>query len=102
MPVRALARVDLGAIGRNAGRLAAAAAPAELCAVVKADGYGHGMVPAARTALAGGARWLAVATAGEARGLREGGVEGPVLVIGALSDEEVGVPLAARADLVAW
>ena len=46
--MRALARVDLGAIERNCARLAATAAPAQLCAVVKADGYGHGAVPAAR------------------------------------------------------
>jgi alanine racemase len=102
MPLRAVARVDLGAIERNAGRLAAAAAPAALCAVVKADGYGHGMLQAARAALAGGASRLAVATAEEARGLRAGGVEGPVLVMGALSPEELGVALAARADVVAW
>jgi alanine racemase len=102
MALRALARVDLGAIERNARRLGAVAAPAALCAVVKADAYGHGMVPAARAAQAGGAGWLAVATAEEARGLRDGGVEGPVLVMGALSDEELGVALAARADVVAW
>ena len=102
MPLRALARVDLGAIERNARRLAATAGPAALCAVVKADAYGHGMVPAARAAQAGGASWLAVATAEEARGLREGGIEGPVLVMGALSPEEVAVALAARADVLAW
>jgi alanine racemase len=102
VPLRAVARVDLGAIERNASRLAAVAAPAELWAVVKADGYGHGMVPAARAALAGGARRLAVATAEEARGLREGGLEGAVLVMGALSEEEVDVALAAHADVVAW
>ena len=102
MPLRALARVDLGAIERNAARLAAVAAPAALCAVVKADGYGHGMLPAARAAQAGGATWLAVATAEEARGLREGGIEGPVLVMGALSPEELAVAVAARADVVAW
>ena len=71
--MRALARVDLGAIERNCARLAAVAAPARLCAVVKADGYGHGAVPAARAALAGGAAWLAVATAGEAAELRAAG-----------------------------
>ena len=49
--LRALARVDVGAIERNCARLAAVAAPAALCAVVKADGYGHGAVPAARAAL---------------------------------------------------
>jgi len=100
--LRALARVDLGAIERNARRLAAVAGPAKLCAVVKADAYGHGMVPAARAAQGGGASWLAVATAEEARGLREGGLEGPVLVMGALSDEELAVAVAARADVVAW
>jgi len=102
MPLRALARVDLGAIERNARTLAAVAGPAALCAVVKADGYGHGMVPAARAARAGGASWLAVATAEEARGLREGGLDGPVLVMGALSEEELAVAVAARADVVAW
>ena len=102
MPLRALARVDLGAIERNAARLAAAAAPAALCAVVKGDGYGHGMVEAARAARAGGATWLAVATAEEARGLRAAGLDGPVLVMGALSPEELEVALAAEADVVAW
>jgi alanine racemase len=102
MALRALARVDLGAIERNARRLAVVAGPAALCAVVKADGYGHGMVPSARAAQAGGASWLAVATAEEARGLREGGLEGPVLVMGALSPEELEVAIAARADVVAW
>ena len=100
--LRALARVDLGAIERNARRLAAVAGPAALCAVVKADAYGHGMLPAARAARAGGASWLAVATAEEARGLRDGGLDGPVLVMGALSEQELAVAIAARADVVAW
>jgi alanine racemase len=99
---RAVARVDVGAIERNCARLAEVAAPAVLCAVVKADGYGHGALAAARAAQAGGAAWLAVATAGEAAALREGGIEGRVLVMGALSGEELGVALAARADVVAW
>jgi alanine racemase len=100
--VRALARVDLGAIERNCARLAAVAAPARLCAVVKADGYGHGAVPAARAARAGGAAWLAVATAAEAAELRAAGIGGPLLVMGALSAEELDVALAAGADVVAW
>jgi alanine racemase len=102
VPVRALARVDAGAIERNCARLRAAAAGARLCAVVKADGYGHGAVAAARAAQAGGAQWLAVATAGEARTLRAAGIEGPLLVMGALSLEELPVALEARADVVAW
>jgi alanine racemase len=102
MPVRALARVSEGAIARNCARLRAAADGALLCAVVKADGYGHGALAAARAAQAGGAAWLAVATALEAEALRAGGIEGPVLVMGALSPEELEVALAARADVVAW
>jgi alanine racemase len=100
--VRALARVDLGAIERNCARLAVVAAPARLCAVVKADGYGHGAVPVARAAQAGGAEWLAVAAAAEAAELRAAGIDGPLLVMGALSEEELGVALEARADVVAW
>ncbi len=97
--MRAQARIDSGAIERNCARLAALA---PLCAVVKADGYGHGAVTAARAALRGGASWLAVATAGEASALRSAGVGGPLLVMGALSLEELDVALAARADVVAW
>jgi alanine racemase len=100
--LRALARVSVGAIERNAARLAAAAAPAALCAVVKGDGYGHGATAAARAAQAGGAQWLAVATADEARALRAEGIEGPLLVMGALSEQELEIALAARADVVAW
>jgi alanine racemase len=100
--LRALARVDAGAIERNCARLAATVAPARLCAVVKADGYGHGALTAARAAQAGGAAWLAVATASEAAALRAAGIEGPVLVMGALSGEELEVALAARADVVGW
>ena len=70
--------------------------------MVKADGYGHGAVTAARAAQRGGASWLAVATAGEAAALRAAGIEGPLLVMGALSPEELDVALAARADVVAW
>ena len=52
-----------GAVERNCARLAGELGEAELCAVVKADGYGHGAVECARAALAGGATWLAVAAA---------------------------------------
>jgi alanine racemase len=92
---RALARVDLGAIERNCARL-----PKPLCAVVKADGYGHGPVSAA--ALAGGATWLAVATAEEARELRGQGIDAPILVMGALTRDELRVAVEAGADVVAW
>jgi alanine racemase len=100
--LRALARVDVGAIERNCARLAAVAAPAALCAVVKADGYGHGAVVAARAAVRGGASLIATATAEEAAALRAADIEGPLLVLGALTAEELSVALEARADVVAW
>jgi alanine racemase len=101
--VRALARVNLAAIERNADRIRRELDPrVVLCAVVKAGGYGHGAVPAARAALAGGAAWLAVATAAEAAELREAGIAARILVMGALSLEELPIALAADADVVAW
>ncbi len=103
MPLRALADVNLAAIERNVELLRRSLQPeTSLCAVVKADGYGHGAVAAARAALAGGARWLAVAAAQEAAQLREAGIAERILVMGALSDEELPVALAAKADVVAW
>jgi alanine racemase len=100
---RAVARVNLAAIERNVARLRRATGPGvALCAVVKADGYGHGAAPAARAALSGGATWLAVATAREAAELRAAGVEAPLLVLGALTADELAVALGARADVVAW
>jgi alanine racemase len=101
--LRALARVNLAAIERNAALIRSRLGGSTvLCAVVKADGYGHGALPVARAALAGGAGALAVATAAEAAQLRAGGIEAPVLVMGALGDEELAVALGARAQLVAW
>ena len=99
---RALARIDLGAIERNARRLGDRAGSAALCAVVKADGYGHGAAPAAEAALRGGATWLAVATAAEARRLREHGIEARLLVMGALTGAELREAVASDADVVVW
>jgi alanine racemase len=100
--MRALARIDTGAIARNTARLAEAADGAAVCAVVKSDGYGHGAAAAARAALDGGASWLAVAAAEEARALRAAGIEARLLVMGALDAEELAVALEADADVVAW
>jgi alanine racemase len=103
MVERALARIDVGAVERNCARLRALLeGGAELCAVVKADGYGHGAVWCAKAALEGGATWLAVATAGEAEDLRRHGIAGRILVMGALTPEELRVALEADADVVAW
>lgn len=75
------AEVDLGAVRHNAATLAAMAAPAQLCAVVKAQAYGHGPVRVAEAALAGGARWLAVALVEEGVALRRAGITEPVLLL---------------------
>ncbi len=103
MSLRALARVNLAAIERNVARLRRELGPGQgLCAVVKADGYGHGAAPAARAALDGGASWLAVATAGESLELRRAGIRERILVMGAIGDDELPLALEADADMVAW
>ena len=102
-PERALARIDLGAIERNCRRLESLLGDrSRLCAVVKADAYGHGAAWCAKAALAGGASWLAVATAGEAEELRRHGVDCRILVMGALTHEEARIAVEAMADIVVW
>ncbi|HWD64387.1 MAG TPA: alanine racemase [Solirubrobacteraceae bacterium] len=103
MPVRAVAEVNLAAIERNVTTLRARlTGGARFGAVVKADGYGHGAVPVAVAAQNAGADYLAVATADEAAALRQAGVPGPLLVLGAISLEELPAAVAARAEIVAW
>ncbi|HET9105408.1 MAG TPA: alanine racemase [Solirubrobacteraceae bacterium] len=103
MALRAHARVNLAAVQRNVEHLRAGLTRGtEFCAVVKANASGHGAIPVARAALAGGAGRLAVATAGEAAELRAAGIQAPVLVMGALSRQEMAVALQARAEVVAW
>ena len=103
MAVRAVAEVNLAAIERNTARLRArAGSHTRMCAVVKADGYGHGAIQAAQAALRGGASVLAVATAAEAAELRHAGLDVPILVLGAVSDEELPVAVAAGAELTVW
>ncbi|MGH9302560.1 MAG: alanine racemase, partial [Acidimicrobiales bacterium] len=78
---QAWAEIDLAAIEGNAAFLVELSAPAALCAVVKANGYGHGAVAVSRAALAGGAQWLAVALVEEGVELRQAGIEAPILVL---------------------
>ncbi len=73
--------VDLDAIRSNVAGLVEMVAPSALCAVVKADGYGHGSLEVAKAALFGGASWLAVAVVEEAMVLRNGGIEAPILLL---------------------
>lgn len=90
----AWAEIDLGAVRHNVGEVRRIVSGAEVCAVVKADGYGHGAVPVARAALDAGATWLAVALVEEGVALREAGIDAPVLL---LSEP----PVAAAAEVVA-
>ncbi len=90
----AWAEIDLAAVTHNASVLAALAAPARLCAVVKAHGYGHGGPAVARAALAGGAAQLAVALVDEGVELREHGVTAPVLLLSECGPDAVETALA--------
>jgi alanine racemase len=105
---RAIADVRLGAITRNCRRLARELDRGSiLCAVVKADGYGHGASLAASAALEGGATWLAVAAASEATELRLEFPDTPILVMGALttgghSADDLENALGARCDITVW
>ena len=83
--------MDLAALRSNI-RLLKESLPADtmLMAVVKADAYGHGIVPAAKNALSAGAQWLAVARTDEGIALRKAGIHAPVLVLGAASGLEIG------------
>lgn len=74
-PARAV--VDLSALASNVRSLRAHAPTAQLMAVVKADAYGHGLLPSARAALAGGATWLGTAQMDEALALRAAGITEP-------------------------
>ncbi len=102
-PSRAVATIDAAAIARNCAQLCAHLGASKLCAVVKADAYGHGAATAAGAALSGGAQWLAVATAQEALSLRADGLDQvPILVMGALTDAELALTVGAGADVVVW
>ena len=86
-------QVDLNAIAANTRALKAATAPTpHMLAVVKANAYGHGLAPVAKTALKNGADWLGVAIPEEGAALRAAGVEAPILVLGAVN------PKGAEAD----
>ncbi len=99
---RALARIDLGAVERNCARLKAELGDAELCAVVKADGYGHGADECASAALSGGATRLAVATGAEAGQIGRRFPQIPLLTMGALAPDDLEDALAAGSEVAVW
>jgi len=96
--------VDPGAITGNVAALCELVRGSQVMAVVKADGYGHGMIAAARAALAGGAGWLGVADLAEAVALRRAGFTVPVLCLMAFGDpaEAVGLGVDVTAGSAAY
>jgi alanine racemase len=100
---RAVARIDLGAVERNCARLKSELGEgAELCAVVKADGYGHGADGCITAALAGGATRLAVATGAEAGQVGRRFPQVPLLTMGALAPDDLEDALAAGSEVAVW
>jgi alanine racemase len=100
---RAVARIDFDAVRANCARLASELSEgSELCAVVKADGYGHGADGCATAAIEGGATRLAVATAGEAEQIGRRFQHVPLLTMGALTVEEVDAVISAGSELAVW
>ncbi|MCL1601678.1 MAG: alanine racemase [Actinomycetia bacterium] len=81
--------IDLDAIEHNVRQIGATIGDSDVCAVVKADAYGHGDIPVAEAAIRGGAGWLAVALVEEGVRLREADIDVPILVLSEPSLEEV-------------
>ena len=101
--MRTEARIELAAIRANVTALSACAAGgAQVMAVVKADGYGHGLVPSARAAVEGGAAWLGVAFVEEALALRASGIDVPLLAWLTTPGEDLAAAVAAGVDLGAY
>jgi alanine racemase len=99
-PARRLeARIDLGAIRSNVRRMREVAGSAGVMAVVKSDGYGHGMVPCALAAVEAGASWLGVAVPEEAIALRAAGLDTPILTWLHAPDDSFVDLVAANVDI---
>lgn len=99
--LRAAAVIELDAIRQSTAELVRRAGPAAVMAVVKADGYGHGMLPAAQAALDAGATWLGTSALEEALQLRAAGVTAPILSWLAAPGEPLAQGVAAGIDLSA-
>ena len=98
MSNRAEAIIDLTAIAANVKKLKATAGT-DLMAVVKADAYGHGLVPVAKTAISAGATWLGVALVEEAHALRGAGITTPILAWLVPPGSDYAAAIAAQIDL---
>jgi alanine racemase len=97
----AQASIDLDVIAGNVAAVRKRVAPTPVMAVVKADGYRHGAVAAARAAVRGGAEWLGVVHVAEALELRAAGIDSPLLCLMAIASDDHRAAIAARVDLSA-
>lgn len=96
------AEVDVGAVRDNTRSLATVAGAAAVMAMVKANGYGHGAVLAARAALAGGATWLGVSSLAEALELRVAGIDARILNVGWTSPEQMEEAIRHQVDITVY
>jgi alanine racemase len=100
---RASARIDLGAVSHNVAVLRRRTGEGvELCPVLKADGYGHGIEACARAAIRAGADRTCVATAREAAVIRSIDADVPILVLGAMAPAECDLAIEAGGIVTAW
>ncbi|HEX6420471.1 MAG TPA: alanine racemase [Acidimicrobiales bacterium] len=99
---RAWAEIELEAVRHNVRTLRRVASPARLCAVVKANGYGHGAAAVGRAAIEAGADWLAVAQVEEAVVLRDAGIEAPLLLLSEPRRDEIADAVATGARLTVY
>lgn len=105
---RVWAEVNLKKVSDNMKRIKkVVGAETQVCVVVKADAYGHGAVPIAKTVLAHGARMVGVGDSNEAIELRHAGIMEPIIVLGAIIEEEIGwvvtydiIPTVHSSDLI--
>ncbi|MEN6364747.1 MAG: alanine racemase [Rectinema sp.] len=95
-PRAVYAEIDLDAIQRNLRRVKAMTGGRAVCAVVKADAYGHGALPVSKALVAAGADMLAVAIPEEALELREAGIDAPILVLGHTDPSNAGIAIEYR------
>lgn len=100
---RATCRIDLAALRHNLGAIRAAIGPGvAVCGVVKADAYGHGAVPVARTLAAAGIEHFAVASLDEAKELRDAGLDVPILVFGSVRPDRAREAARLRLAVTVW
>lgn len=101
-PHRAWVEVDHAAIRTNLGLVRSLVGGAQVIAVVKANAYGHGAVPVARTLVAAGVERLAVATIDEARELREAEIRAPIMLLWGIGPDEAAEAVALKLEPIVY